>query len=142
MHDAPRDVQLLSAGVDQPIGELRPKPRLVLEELIRQQHGLKLVSATNLAVHPLFEDEPEEEGRTPGVKDADPADQGPKLYQHTLVLTVQGTYLDCLAYLKAVERLPWQLYWSRLTFSTDVYPLNNIVIELNTLSLDKEWIGV
>ncbi len=118
--------------------------RLVLEELIRRQRGLKLVSATNLSVRPLFEEKHEDDAGS-GIARADhtpSAGDGPKLYQHTLVLTVRGTYLDCLQYLQAVEHLPWQIYWSRLEFSNDAYPLNDIVIELNTLSLDKEWIGV
>jgi MSHA biogenesis protein MshJ len=58
------------------------------------------------------------------------------------VLTLEGSYLDCLAYLQAVERLPWHLYWSRIEFKEDGYPRNAIMIELRTLSLDKEWIGV
>jgi MSHA biogenesis protein MshJ len=47
-----------------------------------------------------------------------------------------------LHYLEAVERLPWHLYWTRLDFSVDEYPSNDVVIELTTLSLDEEWIGV
>jgi MSHA biogenesis protein MshJ len=114
--------------------------RLVLEELIRRQSGLRLLSAVNLEVHPLFEsaapDQDTGAGRTAPNTDA------PKLYRHTLVLNVKGSYLDCLAYLQQVERLPWQLYWGRLEFSADSYPVNDIVIELRTLSLEEEWIGV
>ena len=58
------------------------------------------------------------------------------------MLTLEGSYLDCLAYLQAVERLPWHLYWSRIEFKEDDYPRNAIMLELRTLSLDKEWIGV
>ena len=114
--------------------------RLVLEELLRRQSGLKLVSATNLPARPLVEGTAE-----PGAAEADgtkskPAD--PQLYRHTLVLTLEGSYLDCLAYLAAVERLPWHLYWSRIEVKEDGYPRNDIVLELRTLSLDREWIGV
>ena len=47
-----------------------------------------------------------------------------------------------MRYLEDVERLPWHIYWSRLELSTDEYPVNDIVIEVATLSLDEEWIGV
>jgi MSHA biogenesis protein MshJ len=47
-----------------------------------------------------------------------------------------------LRYLEDVERLPWHIYWSRLELETEEYPVNDIVIELATLSLDEEWIGV
>jgi MSHA biogenesis protein MshJ len=113
--------------------------RLVLEELIRQQSGLTLISASNLAVQPLFE-AAEDEGGEPLATQTQ--DTGPKLYEHTLVLTLRGRYLDCLEYLQTVERLPWHLYWARLDFAADTYPLNTIVIELKTLSLEEEWIGV
>ena len=107
--------------------------RKVLEELIGRQAGLRLVSATNLEVRPLFDHG--------GGAEATP-DAAPKLYRHTLVLRVQGSYLDCLAYLRAIERLPWHLYWARLELQSGDYPQNDIVIEVHTLSLDEEWIGV
>jgi MSHA biogenesis protein MshJ len=114
--------------------------RLVLEELLRRQSGLKLVNATNLPAKPLVE-----EAADAAAKSSEPAlrsEDTPQLYRHTLVLTLTGSYLDCLAYLKAVEQLPWHLYWGRLELKTDEYPRNDIVLELKTLSLDKEWIGV
>jgi MSHA biogenesis protein MshJ len=122
--------------------------RAVLEELIRRQAQLELVSATNLEVRPLVEDDDDEgeadEGAEPQA--ASPSStvgsSAPQLYRHTLVLRVRGSYLDCLEYLKAVERLPWRLYWGRLEVAAGEYPQNDIVIELHTLSLDKEWIGV
>jgi MSHA biogenesis protein MshJ len=114
--------------------------RFVLEELIEKQAGLRLVSATNLEPKPLFED-PSASADTEPASSEQPSDT-PKLYQHTLVLTLEGSYLDCLTYLQAVERLPWHLYWNRLEFEAGEYPKNTIMIELKTLSLDEEWIGV
>jgi MSHA biogenesis protein MshJ len=114
--------------------------RLVLEELLRRQSGLKLVSATNLPAKPLVEGNAEPAARKDDAAKSKSAE--PQLYRHTLVLTLEGSYLDCLAYLQAVERLPWHLYWSRLELTSDDYPRNDIVLELRTLSLDKEWIGV
>jgi MSHA biogenesis protein MshJ len=113
--------------------------RLVLEELIRQQGDLTLINASNLEVRPLFETAEDENGERVATQTQE---TGPKLYEHTLVLTLRGRYLDCLAYLQTVEALPWHLYWARLDFATDTYPLNTIVIELKTLSLEEEWIGV
>ena len=114
--------------------------RIVLEELLRRQSGLKLVSATNLTAKPLVEGSAEPSAANDGGAKARPKE--PQLYRHTLVLMLEGSYLECLAYLQAVERLPWHLYWSRIEFKEDGYPRNAIMIELRTLSLDKEWIGV
>jgi MSHA biogenesis protein MshJ len=114
--------------------------RLVLEDLLRRQSGLKLVSATNLPARPVLEDDTDDAAAAAApVRDTA---QEPRLYRHTLVLKLEGSYLDCLSYLQAVERLPWHIYWSRLEFATDEYPRNAIVLELRTLSLDEEWIGV
>ena len=71
-----------------------------------------------------------------------PADDAPTLYRHGFVLELEGRYLDCLAYLTEVERLPWQIYWHSLRLDSQNPPSNRIVIELYTLSLEEDWIGV
>jgi MSHA biogenesis protein MshJ len=117
--------------------------RVVLEELLRRQQGLTLVSAVNIPAQRVIDEDSESAstGGSPAADGAAPSD-APKLYRHSLVLKLRGNYLDCLAYLEDVERLPWQIYWSRLELSTDEYPTNDIVIELATLSLEEGWIGV
>lgn len=112
--------------------------RRVLEELLQRQDGLTLVSAVNRPAEPLLDDAGDGEG-TGGV---DAQSDAPKLYRHSLVLRLRGSYLDCLRYLESVERLPWNVYWSRLELSADEYPVNDIMLELTTLSLEPEWIGV
>ena len=112
--------------------------RLVLEELIRKQSGLRLLAATNLPPQPLFDDADKDPKGAPG----EGKSSAPKLYRHSLVLRLEGSYLDCLEYLQAVERLPWHLYWARFELKAGDYPTNTYLIEVRTLSLDKEWIGV
>ncbi len=114
--------------------------RSVLGELLQRHSGLRLVSATNLPPRPLLDDAAAAAEGQAG--DAAPKSDAPKLYRHTFVLRLEGGYLDCLSYLQAVERLPWNLYWGRLEVASGDYPNNEIVIELRTLSLDEEWIGV
>jgi MSHA biogenesis protein MshJ len=108
--------------------------RFVLEDLLRRQAGLELVSASNLPGRPLIEPDP--------LNGAPPASAGATLYRHGLVLVLEGSYLDCLAYLESIERLPWQLYWGALELQTEGHPRSRITIELHTLSLEEEWIGV
>jgi MSHA biogenesis protein MshJ len=114
--------------------------RQVLEELLRRQHGLELASAVNRVARTVLDEEAAEE--QPSGSAAAERSDAPKLYRHSLVLTLRGSYLDFLRYVEAVERLPWNLYWSGLELRTDEYPVNDITIELTTLSLDEEWIGV
>jgi MSHA biogenesis protein MshJ len=106
--------------------------RNVLEELFERQQGLTLIRASNLPVLPLIESDESAPDKT----------TEPMLFRHGLRLELEGSYLDCLNYLEAVERLPWQLYWGELNLDTQQYPLNQITIELFTLSLDEDWIGV
>lgn len=106
--------------------------RIVLEELLQAQRGLRLISLSNLDVRPLVEAD----------EDSERSDDSPQLYRHGLVLVLEGAFLDCLAYLRSVEALPWQLYWSRLELEADDFPGNRILVELHTLSLEEEWIGV
>lgn len=115
--------------------------RLVLEELLRRQDGLTLLRAVNRPAEPMLDDD-EAQGPPAAARAPAAESDAPKLYRHSLVLELRGSYLDCLRYLASVERLPWNVYWSRLELSTDEYPVNHITIELTTLSLDEEWIGV
>lgn len=108
--------------------------RHVLEDLIGQQRGLELISASNLEVRPVIEPDPAEGEAS--------SDSESMLFRHGFVIEVEGSYLDCLAYLEAVERMPWQLYWGRLNLRTLEHPLTRVTIELHTLSLEEDWIGV
>ena len=105
--------------------------RDVLEALIERQQGLTLVRAGNVEVVQMIERDA-----------AARATDEPMLYRHGLTLELEGSYLDCLAYLAAVEALPWRLYWSALQLTMREYPVNSITIEIHTLSLDEDWIGV
>ncbi len=108
--------------------------RFVLEDLLRRHDGLKLVSATNLDARPLIE---------PNDDSTASEDSGePLVFRHGVTLEFEGSYLETLAYLDAVESLPWQLFWSRVALETIEYPWLHILLEVQTLSLDEEWIGV
>lgn len=116
--------------------------RDVLEDLILERPGLELVQIRNVPAEPMFDaadDEGREDDTAAGVRHDDAA---PELYRHAVVIELEATYLDALEYLREVENLPWQLYWPRFELETEQYPRTRIVLELHTLSLDEEWIGV
>jgi MSHA biogenesis protein MshJ len=116
-----------SAGVIPPEVMVR-----VIHDVLVNQRGITLVSLQNRPVTTLLE--------PAGAAAATLAPTGP--YVHRVELVVDGNYLDILAYLKALEALPWRFYWRSLELQTTAYPVNRVHIELSTLSLDKEWIGV
>jgi MSHA biogenesis protein MshJ len=97
----------------------------VIHEVLSRQHGVTLVSLKNLPPQCLAKD---------------PSQAGP--YLHPVELIVDGNYLDVLAYLHALEALPYRFFWRVLELKTTEYPVNRVRIELGTLSMDREWIGI
>lgn len=121
----------------------------VIHDVLAHQRGLALVSLQNKAVTTLIQPtaakEPTAEeaaaaSEAPAPEAAAPVESGP--YVHTVELVVEGQYLDVLQYLRALEALPWRFNWKVLQLETRRYPLNHVTIELSTLSMDKDWIGV
>ena len=64
------------------------------------------------------------------------------IYRHGLELTVSGSYLDLLAYVRQLEKLPTQLYWGALELDAAAYPNVSLKMTLYTLSLDRAWLSV
>jgi len=92
------------------------------------------------AATPAPEGAPASTAGAPATTPAPPTDTGP--YLHPVELVVEGNYLDIVSYLHALEALPWHFYWRVLELETRTYPRNRVRIELSTVSLEKEWIGV
>jgi MSHA biogenesis protein MshJ len=110
---------------------LIPPERMVqvIHDVLSRQHGVALISLHNSPVTTLV---PAVAGQAPS--------GGP--YVHPVEIVVEGTYLDVLAYLHALESLEWRFYWRLLELESTAYPRNRVRLELSTLSLDKDWIGV
>lgn len=64
------------------------------------------------------------------------------LYQHGLELRFSGNYSATLAYLKAVEAMPWSFFWDSIDYKVKNYPIAEITLRVHTLSLDKSWLDV
>jgi MSHA biogenesis protein MshJ len=133
-------VQAALASVDEKLasaasGLIAPEKMIeVINDVLSRQRGVRLVSLRNRPVEPLLESSDESK------PDSIALDQGP--YIHPIELTIEGSYLDVLAYLKELETLPWRIYWKALEMQTIEHPTNRVRIELRTLSMDKAWIGV
>jgi MSHA biogenesis protein MshJ len=121
----------------------------VLNDVLDRQGRLELVSIRNLPVVslvPPVEADSTLEGADPAVvpalsgTSADEPGQPP--YVHAIEIVIDGQYADILAYLEALEALPYKFRWSTLDLSTAGYPRNRVRIELSTLSLDSTWLGV
>ena len=119
----------------------------VLEEMLSRNRRLRLVDMRTLPVAALgggaeepAADKPAAEKPAAAPK---PLPAGPaQIYRHGVELTVTGTYLDLLAYLKDLEKLPSQMYWGKLDLSVDKHPQVTLKLSVFTLSLDPAWMRV
>lgn len=101
----------------------------VVHDVLTRQRGVRLISLHNKPVASLA---PPTNGAAPSA--------GP--YLHPIELVIEGRYLDVAAYLRALEKLPWRFYWKVLELETKQHPISRVRIEMSTLSLEREWIGV
>ena len=111
----------------------------LLRALLAEQHGLKLVSLTNLPVESLsHRDGPKVDGMADNFIAA--GDRGPFL--HPVEIVIEGDYASVVAYLRAVEGLPWRIHWRKLELVAGQYPVNRVKLVIGALSLSRDWMSV
>ncbi len=137
----------------------------LLRDVIRHHDGLKLKRIVSLPVETVrlpsaaaaIEEEDDEEfdeaayiesatGRTNGrdavARQKPTTHQPPVIYRHPLRLEFEGDYFEVLAYLAELEAGDWKLGWRALEYVVDEYPRASVTLEIETLSMEKSWIGV
>ncbi|MQA18882.1 type II secretion system protein GspM [Rugamonas rivuli] len=78
----------------------------------------------------------------PAAKPQPAAAPTPLLYRHGVQLVLQGSYLEMIDYLEALEALPSQLFWGSAALDAEQYPQARLTLTLYTLSLDQKWIAL
>ena len=107
----------------------------MLREILAGQHGLKLVSLANLPVQSLAQ------AKEPHVADVTLDDKDPGPFLHPVEIVVEGDYLDVIAYLRALEALPWRIHWQQLELETQGSG-SRVRIVIGALSLSRYWMSV
>jgi MSHA biogenesis protein MshJ len=129
------------ADIDRSMGQVQrglvPPERaaLLLEEMLRSGGGLQLVSVRTLPVQRF----------NPAGSGADASNDAERqLYQHGFEITVHGSYAELHEYLAKIERLPWRLYWSRISVTShaEPQPKLSVTLTVQTISLSKAWLVV
>lgn len=126
----------------------------LLEHLLRGNGQLKLVALKTLPVTGLNDaasagasavaaataQAPAPPGAASAPASA-PATAKPRelLYRHGVEIVLQGGYLDMIAYMQALERLPVQLFWGAARLDAQSAPETRLTLTLYTLSLDEKW---
>jgi MSHA biogenesis protein MshJ len=120
--------------------------KAVLEEMLARNRAVQLVAMKTLPSSTLAEARAEAakaDASKPAAKPQAESTSGDHLvYRHGIELTVAGGYLDLLRYLRDLEHLRTQLYWSSLEIDATRYPRHTMKIVVYTLSLDPAWLNV
>jgi MSHA biogenesis protein MshJ len=108
----------------------------VLENLIRREPGLQLVSLETLP--------PETSMFSIDASATDTPEKtlAPLVYLHGLEMEFRGDYFSVLNYVRHLESLTWRFGWSSLEIRMDKYPASVVKVRLETMSLTEGWIGV
>lgn len=118
----------------------------ILETVLHKTGGLNLKNLRSLGVTPLVaKDEKEPDSEVAEVEEDTTklsADNIDNAYKHGLRIEFNGDYLTTLDYLKELESLEWGFFWDGFELDVGEYPDANASIEIFTLSLNKDWIGV
>jgi len=64
------------------------------------------------------------------------------VYKHGMRIEVRGRYTDIVKYLRALESMPWKVFWGQVTLESEDYPLSRVTLVIYTLSLYQGWIGL
>jgi len=118
----------VTARLDSQSAGFIPPQRMtqVIHDVLSRQQGVTLISLRSVAPH--------------GLVDSSGADGSGGPYVHSVVLVMQGQYLDVLAYLQALEGLPWHFYWQSLELDATHYPTTQVTVRLGTVSMSHDWI--
>jgi len=106
----------------------------LLEQMLRANGKLKLVSLRTLPTEGLSE-----QSGKPAATDKDVPKPRELLYRHGVEVTVQGSYLDMVDYMTALEKLQSQLFWGQAKLDASAYPSVTLTLRLFTLSPDEKW---
>ena len=104
-------------------------PRL-LQQLLKEQQSLKLISLENLRPEQMMTSRDDGTSAPLGI------------YIHALTMELEGKYLKLLQYLQALEQMKQQVFWDMLTIDAKEFPSVKIRLQIHTLSLTEDWIGV
>lgn len=116
----------------------------LLENMLGQRSGLRLLGLKTLAVTPLLERKPHGDESTNSATEASvqPERVGGGLYKHGVEIRLEGSYQELTAYLRRLEQSPLKLLWSQASLAAEAHPRLVLTLTVYTLSLDRAWLIV
>ncbi len=121
----------------------------MLNDVLQNNQNLELISIRNLPAVPFVSKKNKDnknkdnKNNKPGetlLKEIDPKLIG--IFVHSLELQLNGTYLEILRYLIALEELEWKIFWDQVNIEVLEYPEVKVKIKVHTFSLKDGWLSV
>ncbi len=106
----------------------------LLERMLETQSGLEFISLKNKPATPEFVESHKEGDAV--------VENVSTIYRHSVVLQVEGSYHNVLAYIKKLEQFPWRFFWEKIEIETRKYPKALVTLEVYTLGFREGLIGV
>lgn len=115
----------------------------LLEGVLARTGGLELLSLRALPPKRFDSGEtaPAPKAGAQATKPA-PKEAERTIFQHSFEIVLQGTYDDMYEYLARLEKLPWQMFWSRISVQAVEHPRLRMTLTVQTLSLAEAWLIV
>ncbi|MBI4293692.1 MAG: hypothetical protein HY661_19620 [Betaproteobacteria bacterium] len=138
----------LQRQIDAQSADLVPPEKMsaVLEKLLANTPRLRLVEIKTLPRSSISLDQgpARQEAAKAGDARREAADEKKPavIYRYGMEVTMRGSYLDFLAYLKEIESLPVRMFWDKLSLSAKDYPNVTMRFTVYTISLEKVWLTV
>ena len=132
----------------------------LLTSMLQETGGIELVRVENLAPMPMRNAAAEQAERSAtaatgqtneaaggsnATTSTDPSsrvENRQQVFQHSLVLELQGDFLSLIEYLGRVESFAASFFWDELTIEQETWPNARIRLQLHTLSTEEGFVGV
>jgi len=130
----------------------------LLTSMLQDTGGIELVRVENLAPMPMRNAMAEQSTDADSESAADPEsgqaaedtdlasgalnERRQQVFQHSLVLELQGDFLSLIEYLGRVESFAASFFWDELTVEQQTWPNATIRLQLHTLSTEEGFVGV
>lgn len=111
----------------------------VIKGMVGRTPHLQLIAMRTLPATPLVERPADPvAAATDGNRTA--RDAG--IYKHGIEITLEGRYLDLVAYAAGLEAMPTRVMWHRTRIDALDYPRVTMTLTLYTLSLERTWLTI
>ncbi|MBN1140758.1 MAG: type II secretion system protein M [Deltaproteobacteria bacterium] len=100
------------------------RPDQILREILAPYPGLRVVSAVKEEAQPFFFEKEGELGEG-------------RILRQNLEVIYEGSYLDCIGYMRRLEEASLQIFWDEFELETLTAPKNRLRIKLHYLFYDR-----